>query len=1236
MRTYPWKLFCILFVCLWGPIGLTHLDAQLSYPPGPYCEGGSGIIQAQGVANINGTFSYSPNTGTFSLGLDSAIGSINLANCTEGTYTVVFLPINPNTPPSSTTIQILGNNPSNFSYQHPSYCSMNSLVSPVAGFDPGGTFSALGPGPTVIDSITGEINVPASIDPNNPQHTIQYVMGGNCLDTTTVPLVLEEPVADFDLSSTQYCRSGNGPIQATNISGRGLFKIWRNTVLIDTINSRLGNSNFHPIRTLLNNQPMVAGNYTVRFILDADTSGCTDSIVKTFTILGTNNYTASYPSANYCQDVTTLQNPIITTPLQCINCIEWVAYPNGLNIDPQNGNINPGDNSAMGTYDVYAKITDGICVDSFSVGPVTIDSLVKAEVIFDEVVCKNGHQTPVPLSPPTPAQGSLTCPGALNIGPNNSLLLNGLSDQAGDRTFSLIYLPNAGVCAIPDTFDITVRQFLGSFDYQDTSLCPAQAIQFPVNIYPQGVGYDMYYIQDPGSPSLGQLGIDSACGKIDPQNSAIGTFLPALVMMDSVCADTFPANRFINIFSNPNPYFDLPDEYCYRTGMLDTQPDSMSGDFSVVTQSASGNLPIGPTGMIDLTNSTPGTFLITHSFPQYGCPVDSTQLFTLHDLFFSSIDYIADTFCSSPNDVYYPFTNGGGVGTGSYWSDPITIVHPDSGTLDVSTPGTFTVYYVVDSSFAPCPVRDSVDIHINPGNLSQFSYEEPAYCNSAPFAYVADSTLASLFGRFYCQDTSRQITLDSLTGAINLAQSDTGTFWIEYHLPGQGWCPTVQEASVRIIGTDLTTQFTFEDTLWCQSDSVIFPDFGPGSNESGSFFSPSNVSWANSVNEPFKGINLDQSSPGPVTIGYALQGVCMDTFTFDMTIMPYDSVWLEYDTSTVCNIDSLVPTSFGVYPGSFSEPTGSVEFFDTLTGLINLGESRSGVYDIVYTSNQYCPAKASFELRIESANTAIEPDYSPDTTLCIGDTLTISTFYTNDIYYFVNGNLIASNVPSVKYVVGDEEQQVYLIQDTLLPCPRRYYQMVEGKPVPNLTLPYESLSVAAEASLQIPLVSNIDSTWFHLRMDTTGPVWAEADTGAMGVFMVPGPVEMPVDVHTLDEFVPGTIDLIFTPESRGCPGTTQILSLNVNPGTNPIFVPEVFTPNGDGINETWEIWGNSEVDLRDYHIDVFNQSMGRVYTVKDLGRGWDGADVPGGVYWWLLKDQAGTVVQSGGLTIRKF
>lgn len=68
------------------------------------------------------------------------------------------------------------------------------------------------------------------------------------------------------------------------------------------------------------------------------------------------------------------------------------------------------------------------------------------------------------------------------------------------------------------------------------------------------------------------------------------------------------------------------------------------------------------------------------------------------------------------------------------------------------------------------------------------------------------------------------------------------------------------------------------------------------------------------------------------------------------------------------------------------------------------------------------------------------------------------------------------------------------------------------------------------------------------------------------------------------------------------------------------FVPNTFTPNGDGVNDVLKVRG---IKLREVYFAVYNRWGEKVFETNDLSKGWDGtykgkqADV--GVFGWYLK-----------------
>ncbi|MBW8685913.1 gliding motility-associated C-terminal domain-containing protein [Chitinophaga rhizophila] len=88
-----------------------------------------------------------------------------------------------------------------------------------------------------------------------------------------------------------------------------------------------------------------------------------------------------------------------------------------------------------------------------------------------------------------------------------------------------------------------------------------------------------------------------------------------------------------------------------------------------------------------------------------------------------------------------------------------------------------------------------------------------------------------------------------------------------------------------------------------------------------------------------------------------------------------------------------------------------------------------------------------------------------------------------------------------------------------------------------------------------------------------------------------------------------------------------------NPQGNRIFVPNVFTPNGDGFNDVHYVFGTT---IANVVIRYYNQFGQQIFESKDQRAGWDGTmsgrQQPVGVYIWVLRAtlQDGSVVNMKG------
>ena len=96
------------------------------------------------------------------------------------------------------------------------------------------------------------------------------------------------------------------------------------------------------------------------------------------------------------------------------------------------------------------------------------------------------------------------------------------------------------------------------------------------------------------------------------------------------------------------------------------------------------------------------------------------------------------------------------------------------------------------------------------------------------------------------------------------------------------------------------------------------------------------------------------------------------------------------------------------------------------------------------------------------------------------------------------------------------------------------------------------------------------------------------------------------------------------------PGTTPEPSLEP-PLTAQLNPRNIFSPNGDGVNEIWEVVGiEQQPELR---VLIFNMYGQKVYQAQPYTNSWDGAGLPEGVYYYQMQNTQGKPVKKGSLTL---
>jgi gliding motility-associated-like protein len=356
---------------------------------------------------------------------------------------------------------------------------------------------------------------------------------------------------------------------------------------------------------------------------------------------------------------------------------------------------------------------------------------------------------------------------------------------------------------------------------------------------------------------------------------------------------------------------------------------------------------------------------------------------------------------------------------------------------------------------------------------------------------------------------------------------------------------------------------------------------------------------ANSITGTWSPSIVDNQNSGTYTFT-PTTGQCATATTFAVTVTP--TIFPDFSfgsTLTVC-INSAVPdlplTSTNGISGVWSPSTVS--------------NQASAIYTFTPTSTPgQCIATTSFTVTV---NALVTPAFSFGTsqTICAGSSVpTLSATSANGI--------TGSWSPAT---VDNQSSGTYTFTASPGQCATETTTFtVSVNPVGTVS---SNTDISVDDGAVIPLKTlsgtpgGVSFTWSN---SNTAIGLAASGTGNVPSFTATNLGSSPIT---------GTITV--TPKLNGCVGSTKTYIITVKPLDKDVFVPNVFSPNGDGKNDVLLVYGNyiSKLEMR-----IFNQWGEQVELVTSKEKGWDGRHKgkaqPVGVYVYSLQ-----AIMNDGKTIK--
>ena len=300
------------------------------------------------------------------------------------------------------------------------------------------------------------------------------------------------------------------------------------------------------------------------------------------------------------------------------------------------------------------------------------------------------------------------------------------------------------------------------------------------------------------------------------------------------------------------------------------------------------------------------------------------------------------------------------------------------------------------------------------------------------------------------------------------------------------------------------------------------------------------------------------------------------------------------------------------------------------SGTINPQLSHPGTYQILCQTTGFCPATATTEFTIYPQPRFPQMEVTPGPRICANDSISFQlTAYDGVSFsYYLNDSSLNNPFFFAQLDSLNDGDRITGVIGNAFGCTDSIHQHITVLPRPELIVTPPSGSILRNGELDLQVEASIPQTsvdWslaYHQIAIDSGLI-GNAGPGTTK-FM-----DLELSAENLD---PSRYQLELNSSTQGCTGETYRLEYQVL--NHPFFVPEVFTPNGDGQNDVWQVVWLDQVRPEDYTLIVFNRSGGEVHRMGAFGQ-WDGGSVPDGVYWWILKGGQGAELQRGGLTIRR-
>lgn len=861
--------------------------------------------------------------------------------------------------------------------------------------------------------------------------------------------------------------------------------------------------------------------------------------------------------------------------------------------------------NTSGVMNVTLQINDNGCVSNTTTVPVTINPTPTASFTAPSAVCP-GQNANIVYNGTAGANTYTwdfdggTIASGTGVGPYN---VNW--PTAGSKTISLLVTSPQGCISAPFTQTITVNPTpTASFSTTPAGVCVGASISLQhTGTAPAGATYLWSFADGSASPG------GTASGTQQINFPSAGDRNLSLQIVAQGCSSTVVTNT-ISVFPTPTASFTIPSDVCPGDPLTATYTGNGGAGATFNWNFNGGVLAGNPTGPGPYTVSwnTPGNKTVSLVVTENGCASQpfnqNVNVFVQPTSNFTALTPVCE---NQPSTINY---TGNASATANYtWTfNGGTPANPNgSGPHDVtwSLAGTYFLNLVVEENGCTSP-QTQIPVVVNPIPTSDFTVSTPVCLDgTSTITYTGNAASNSVFNWNFDEGYSpNQVG----PGPFEVSWETPGPKTIRLEVSALGCLSTLSTQTIQVLPLPVVDAGLDQQSCSGASVTLGLPalpghtySWSPATGLTDPNASQTQASRQNNLNQPVNYQYILTANDGQCsntdTVIYTVTappfvsfvsppGQCLSSNAFSFIAegsfsASADFIWSFGPNSNVISSGVLNPQNI-----SFGS-TGS----QTITLQVNDGGCLSNLYsaDVLV----YPDPTVNFVAEVNTGCAPLEVNFN---NLSSGPS---TIFYT---WMFGDGSVSTSADPKYTYTnagLFDVTLKAKTVNGCEAVMQREDFVRVFPTPDAMFSLSSTDLYLISPDLTITAANSAADSVWYFVN-------GADTLLGPDHTITLPEPGDYVIQQFMRNEF--GCIDSITR-------------NVRMNNGTQ-IYVPSSFSPNKDGVNDLFKIYGE---EISNFSIVVYNRWGQLIYTSYDLDNGWDGTTalsdktVQSGVYFYRIR-----------------